>query len=96
MDPIKPYASQPEDKAELMIQRHGLTYPVVYGLDPEEMTREIGCSISLEKPLRLEPTGIVLRPDGTIAWSVYASGAIGRLTADDTVGAVDYYQQSGW
>ena len=89
-------SAQPKDKAELMIQRHGLTYPIVYGLDPDEMTRKIGCSISLEKPIRLEPVGIVLRPDGTIAWSVYASGAIGRLTGDDTSAVMDYYQQNGW
>jgi peroxiredoxin len=88
-------SAQPKEKAALMVQRHGLTYPVVYGLDPEEMTRKIGCSISLEAPVRLEPTGIVLRPDGTIAWSAYASSAIGRLTADDTAVVMDYYQQKG-
>ncbi len=89
-------SAQSKDKAELMIQRHGLTYPVVYGLDPEEITRTIGCSISLEEPIRLEPTDIVLRPDGTIAWSVYASSAIGRLTADDTIAVMDFYQQMGY
>ena len=89
-------SAQPKDKAELMIERHGLTYPVVFGLDPEEMERKIGCSISLEEPVRLEPTGIVLRPDGTIAWSAYASSAIGRLSADDTAAIMDYYQQNGY
>ena len=89
-------SAQPKDKAEIMIERHGLTYPVVYGLDPEEMSQKIGCAISLEEPIRLEPTGIVLRPDGTIAWSVYASGAIGRLTADDTTAILDFYQKNGW
>ncbi len=89
-------SAQPKDKAELMIQQHGLTYPLVYDLDPEEMARKIGCTISLEEPVRLEPTGIVLRPDGTIAWSVYASSAIGRLTGDDTVAVIDYYQQHGY
>ncbi len=89
-------SAQTTDKAELMIQRHGLTYPVVFGLEPEEMARKIGCTISLEEPVRLEPTGIVLRPDGTIAWSAYASSAIGRLTADDTAAIMDYYQQHGY
>ncbi len=79
-----------------MVQRHGLTYPVVYGLDPDEMARTIGGSVSLEAPVRLEPVGIVVRPDGRIAWSVYASGAIGRLTADDTARVMDYYQQMNW
>ena len=89
-------SAQPEEKAAIIIQRHGLTYPVVYGLNPEEMRRKIGCSISLEEPVRLEPTGIVLRPDGTIAWSAYASSAIGRLTADDTAAVMDFYQQKGF
>lgn len=94
----KPIAlsAQSKDRAELMIQRHGLTYPIVYGLDPEEMTQKFGCSISLDEPIRLEPTGIVLRPDGTIAWSAYASGAIGRLTGDDTAAIMDFYQQMGY
>ena len=43
-------SAQPKDKAELMVHRHGLTYPVVYGLDPEEMTQKFGCSISLDEP----------------------------------------------
>jgi peroxiredoxin len=90
------FTAESKEKAALMIQRHELTYPVVFGLDPEDMTQKIGCSISLEEPIRLEPTGIVLRPDGTIAWSVYASGAIGRLTADDTAAIMDFYQKKGW
>ena len=56
-------SAQSKDKAELMIQRHGLTYPVVYGLDPEGMTRTIGCSISLEESKRLEPTGMLSHRD---------------------------------
>ena len=89
-------SAQAKDKAELMIERHQLTYPVVYDLDPEEMRKKIGCPISLEEPIRLEPTGIVLRPDNSIAWSAYASGAIGRLTADDTTAVMDMFQKNGW
>ncbi len=85
-------SSQPKDKAEIMVQRQELTYPVVYGLDPAEMTEKIGCSISLEEPIRLEPTGIVLRPDGTVSFSAYASSPIGRLTGDDTAAVMHYYQ----
>ena len=89
-------SAEPGEKAEVMIRRHGLTYPVAYGLDPTEMAEKIGCSISLEKPVRLEPSGFVLRPDGTIAFSAYASNAIGRFTADDTAAVTYYYQQHGW
>ncbi len=75
-----------------MVERQELTYPVVYGLDPEEMTQTLDCSISLEEPIRLKPTGIVLRPDGTVSFSAYASSPIGRLTGDDTAAVIHYYQ----
>ena len=79
-----------------MVERLGLKFPVLYGLEPEETARTIGCSISLEAPVRLEPTGIVVRPDGTIAWSAYASSAIGRLTAPDTIHVMEAYQEHGY
>ncbi len=59
-------------------------------LEANEMTQKIGCSISLEEPIRLEPTGIVLRPDGTVSFSAYASSPIGRLTGDETASVIHY------
>ncbi len=80
-----------EEDAQKMVDRHGLTYPVLYGLDAVKTMATIGGYIN-DDPAFLHPSGFVLRPDGTIAILVQSSGAIGRLTADDTVGLVTYYK----
>ena len=51
----------------------------------------IGGYINDDPPF-LHPSGFILRPDGTIVLLVQSSGAIGRLTADDAVGLIQYYQ----
>ncbi len=77
-----------------MVDRHALTYPVLYGLNARESAATIGGYIN-EEPLYLHPSGFILRPDGTIALLVPSSGAIGRLVADDTVGLIRHYQKQG-
>ncbi len=47
-----------------------------------------------EEPPYLHPSGFILRPDGTIVLLVQSSGAIGRLTASDTIGLIKYYQRT--
>jgi len=47
-----------------------------------------------EEPFYLQATGFVLHPDGTIAVSVYSSGAIGRLVGADTANFIKYMQQN--
>ena len=76
-----------------MVERHNLTYPVLYGLDAKETMATIGGYIN-EDPSFLHPSGFVLRPDGTIALLVQSSGAIGRLTADDAIGLIQHYQNT--
>ena len=83
-----------EEDAQKMVERHTLTYPVLYGLDAREMVSTIGASIN-EEPLYLHATGFLLRSDGTIVLGVYSSGAIGRLVADDTTGLTKHYQKHG-
>ena len=81
------------EQAQQTIERHGLTFPVLYGLDAREMAKMIGASIN-EDPLYLQATGFVLRPDGTVAVAVYSSGAIGRLVAADTINFLKYLQKA--
>jgi hypothetical protein len=56
------------------------------------VAKQIGASIN-EEPLYLQATGLVLRPDDTIALAVYSSSAIGRLVAADTINFLEYLQQ---
>ena len=74
-----------------MVDLHELSYPVLYGLDATETMATIGGYINDDPPF-LHPSGFILRPDGTIVMLVQSSGAIGRLTADDAIGMIQYYQ----
>jgi len=47
----------------------------------------------IQREVSLQATGFALKPDGTIAVSVYSSGAIGRLVAADTVNFIKYLQK---
>ncbi len=80
-----------EEDAKKMVDRHGLTYPVLHGLDARETIATIGGYIN-EEPPYLHPSGFVLRPDRTIVMLVQSSGAIGRLVADDTIRLIQHYQ----
>ncbi len=80
------------EQAQQTVERHKLSFPVLYGLDAHEMVQKIGAVIN-ENPLFLQATGFVLMPDGKIALAVYSSGAIGRLVAADTIGFLKYLQQ---
>ena len=83
-----------EEDAQKMVDRHELTYPVLYGLDAQETMATIGGYVN-DEPLYLHPSGFVLRPDATIVLLVQSSGAIGRLVATDTIGLVQHYQEQG-
>ena len=84
-----------EEDAQKMVDRHKLTYPVLYGLNARETMAPIGGYINKE-PLYLHPSGFILRPDGTIILLVQSSGAIGRLVANDTIGLTQHYQEKGF
>jgi peroxiredoxin len=81
------------EQAQQTVERHRLSFPVLYGLDAHQVAKTIGASIN-EDPLYLQATDFVLRPDGTVALAVYSSGAIGRLVAADTINFLKYLQKA--
>ena len=81
-----------QEQALQTVERHRLSFPVLYDLDAHEVAEKIGAFIH-EDPLYIQATGFILQPDGTIALAVYSSGAVGRLVASDTVGFLKYLQQ---
>lgn len=85
-------STDPRDKAEATVQEHSLTYPIGYGLPLEETAATLG---AFYEPTRrvLHATGLVLKPDGTIAVAQYSSGPIGRLVWQDIVGLVQFYKK---
>jgi len=80
------------DDAKKTIERHGLTFPVAYGLDPGEFSAKTGAFFEEQRGI-VHASGFVLRPDATIALAVYSTGAIGRLTAADCLGLIDFYSK---
>lgn len=84
-----------EDEARKTKERHQITFPILYGLDAHEFAASTGAYIN-EDPSYIHATGFILRPSGTLALVVYSSGAIGRLTASDTVGFIQYYQKHNY
>lgn len=88
---VKVFALSVDDEAttEQLIAKHGLTFPVGHGADARRVSELTGAFVN-EDPLCLQSTGFVLDPRGEVVVSVYSSGAIGRLLADDVVGLVRY------
>ncbi len=78
--------------AEKTLADQGLSFPVGFGLDAEEIARRYGAFYEAEKKF-LHATGFVIKPDGTVCNAVYSTGSIGRLTAADSLRLVDHFRK---
>ncbi len=81
------------EPAQQTVERHRLTFPVLYGLNAHKVAETIGATMNEDPPF-LQATGFVLKPDGTVAVAVYSSSAIGRLVAADTINFLKYLQKT--
>ncbi|MDQ2852606.1 MAG: peroxiredoxin family protein, partial [Actinomycetota bacterium] len=77
-----------------LVEKYRLTFPVGYGADAHHLADLTGAFVNPD-PVYLQATGFVINPEGIVMTSVYSSGAIGRLTADDTVGLIRYAREHG-
>lgn len=85
-------SSDPVEKAREMVEDHGLDFPVGYDLDPETARERLGARIDEEGGF-VHATGFLLRPSGSLVRSVYATGAVGRLTPIDIVESVRFFRE---
>ncbi len=68
------------------VNKLGLDFPVIYGLDAKAASRLIGCFTGLhEGTPHVQPASFVLDAEGKIVHAVYSSGKVGRLTAEDAL-----------
>lgn len=82
-------SSDSEEGARKALEAWKLTYPVLYGLDPDETSRKIGCYTGEHDGTRhIQPAGFVLDERGNVTLAVYSSGRVGRLTAEDALAAI--------
>ncbi|SDB08852.1 AhpC/TSA family protein [Desulfonatronum thiosulfatophilum] len=82
------------DKANEIMEKAGVTYPVAYGLNTEEVSNTIGAYFEPEKKF-LHAAGFIIAPDRKVSLGCYSNGAIGRLTAKDSLALIRYFKKSG-
>lgn len=78
-----------EPTTRALIEKFGLTFPVGHSADAAHLSELTGAFVNPD-PTYVQATGFVLDPSGTVLVSVYSSGAIGRLTPEDTLGFIRY------
>ena len=81
-----------EEDAQGTIEECGITFPVGYGADYQEVSQLTGCFYEERRQI-LHSTGYVVRPDGMIAVAVYSSGPIGRLVWQDVINLVQFQKK---
>jgi peroxiredoxin len=87
--PVVALSVDDETTTAQLIADLGLSFPVGHSADADAVAETTGAFVNAA-PTYLQSTGFVLDPSGRVIVSVYSSGAIGRLTADDVVGMIRY------
>ncbi len=75
-----------------LVEKYQLSFPVGHSADADHISALTGAFTNPD-PHYLQATGFVLDPRGRVVVSVYSSGAIGRIVAEDAVGLIRYAQQ---
>ena len=81
-----------EVTATALVEENKLTFAVGHSVDGRHLAELTGAFVNND-PVYLQATGFVLDPEGRVLVSSYSSGAIGRLTAEDTLGLVRYVKE---
>lgn len=78
-----------EAGARKMVSEENLSFPVLYGLDVDDMKQRLGLYIEKGEKIHLQPAQFVLDPAGRVQLACYSSGRVGRLTPAEALGAVE-------
>jgi len=81
----------PIEKAKGTVEKNGVTYPVAYGMNAEQVSRTTGAYYDTERQY-IHATGFLIRPDNTVEVACYSSGPVGRFVAQDVLGLVKFYK----
>jgi len=72
--------------AQAVVEDLGLNFVMLYGLDAESVSEAIGCYTGeREGKPHIQPASFIVSPAGSVDYSVYSSGKMGRLTARDAL-----------
>lgn len=77
------------ENAHKMKEEAKLSFTLGWGLNAQEVSEATGAFFDDKKNF-VHATGFVINPEGKIVVASYSTGAIGRLTAADTLGLILY------
>ena len=80
------------EEAQATVEKHGLKFPVLYGMDGPK-TAETSGSYYEERRNIIQPTGFIVSPDRKIMSVTTSSGPVGRLSAQDVILIVGSYKK---
>lgn len=70
-----------------------LKFQLGYNLKAEPFSKQTGAFFDSNQGY-LQGAGFIIRPNGIVANAVYATGPIGRYTASECLGMIDYYKNA--
>ena len=83
-------STDPLDKAQQTVDKSGLTFPVIYGVDGPATAATLTCWYE-EKRNIIQPAAFIIDPARNILNVTYSSGPIGRLQIKDALELVGFY-----
>ena len=90
---IHVYAMSTDDleHAKEMVDKHGLTFPVLYGLDGPKQSEIWGAYYEAERNI-IHATNFILSPDRKIITASYSTAAVGRIVPQDALDTIAFYK----
>jgi len=79
-----------EKYAQKSVDKHSVTFPVIYGLDGAAESSKLGSFIDEDKGF-FHATNFILR-NGKVNHATYSTGPLGRLKASHVTALVGHYQ----
>jgi peroxiredoxin len=83
-------SAESEEEANTTVSKLGLSYPVGFGLDIDEVAEKTGAYRD-EEGGYLQATSFILR-DGQVMHATYSSGPLGRLSAENAAAFIEHSQ----
>lgn len=81
-----------KEEAQQTADKHNVAFPVLYGMDGPKTAELLG-SYYEERRNIIQPTNFILGPDKKIMSITTSSGPVGRLTPEDVLLVVKFYQK---
>lgn len=84
-------SADPLDKARETVEKTNATFPVFYGLDPKALSATWGTHWEERRNI-FHAAGFILHPDRTVLTRTASTGPVGRITAEDAIRIVKFWQ----